>query len=163
MNASRKFASVLITVTVALVAAACATSYAKRESDGQYGYSDKKISDDEFSIVAAGNRLTSEQRVAEMALLRAAHVTEEQGRTHFVIVKQAAQSLNVSRTVFLPLPIGAGGMPVTLPVGQGSEKEPLAYVLIRLVPKNTTPPPDAIDAHAVIARLGKEFEGKSVP
>jgi len=160
MIASQKIAMVWIAAAVALAVGACATGYGKRDSYSDYGYSDKKISDDEFSIVATGNRLTSEQRVAEMALLRAAHLTQEQGRTHFIIVKQAAQSLNVSRTVFLPLPIGSGGMPVTLPVGEGSEKEPLAYAVIRLVPKNTPPPPDAIDAAEVIAQLGKELEGK---
>jgi hypothetical protein len=160
MPAISKMASALVAAALVLCLAACETSYAKRETYGPYGYTDKKIGDDEFSVVANGNKFTSQQRVADMALLRAAHLTLEQGRTHFVIIKQETQSVSVRRTMMVPFPIGAGGMPVWLPVGEREEGEPRCYILIRLVPKGTSPPPDAIDAAGVLADLGKELEGK---
>jgi hypothetical protein len=154
-----KLVPTLIAAALVLSLTACETSYAKRETYGPYGYTDKKIGDDEFSVVANGNKFTSQQRVADMALLRAAHLTLEQGRTHFVIMKQETQSVSVRRTMTVPFPIGAGGMPVWLPVGEHDEAEPRTYLLIRLVPKDTAPPADAIDAAAVVADLGKELGG----
>src|SRR5262245_50057013 len=76
-----------------LAVAACETGPTKYTKGGeflgsQYGYSDKAMGADEYSIVVTGNPRTGRQQVADIALLRAAHLSREHGRTHFVIMNQ---------------------------------------------------------------------------
>lgn len=151
MNRQRLF--ILTALMMAASLGACATAYHKRGAFDEFGYTDKKIGDDQFSVTANGDHRTPQVRVAAIALLRAARLTQEQGRTHFVIVKQGAQDLDVVETIVVPLPLG--GVPI--PVGESATTEPVAYVIIRLVPRDAPPPADAINAADVIAQYGKEF------
>jgi hypothetical protein len=138
------------------------TSYIKADADrgASYGYRDKEIGDGEFSIVATGNRLTAKERVAEIALLRAARIAEERGRTHFLIVTQRAERLRNTRTrqvlIFLPGP--AGLIPAPIPVEEQTTMEPMTVLLIRLLPLTTDYPKDALDAAEVIEHLASKFQ-----
>jgi hypothetical protein len=105
--------STIILSIVGLAGCARPTGYVKANSlfsSTAYGYSDKRINGDEFSIVVLGNSRTSEARVAEIALLRAAHLTKEDGRTHFVIMKQKAVTTEaaVLHQFVYPMVIGTG-------------------------------------------------------
>lgn len=143
-------------IILGLVACGGPTGYTKANPlwTTKYGYSDKRINDDEFSIVVTGNPLTSKARVAEIALLRAARLTKEAGRTHFVIIKQKTETLEAAGLISLPL----GGLLVWVPVGEKTTEEPTAIVLIRLLPLQPDYPLDALDAATVIEHLAKHLE-----
>ena len=151
MNRQRLF--ILTALMMAASLGACATAYHKRGAFDEFGYTDKKIGDDQFSVTASDSRRTPQAHVAAIALLRAARLTQEQGRAHFVIVKQGVQDLDVVRAIFVPLPFYGAW----IPVGESAAAEPFAYLIIRLVPQDAPPPADAINAADVIAQYGEEF------
>jgi len=150
----------MILIILGLVGCARPTGYTKASSlltgTTSYGYSDKRINGDEFSIVANGNPLTSKARVAEIALLRAARLTQEEGRTHFVIIKQKTET--TEKTVLISIPLLVGGALVPVPVGEKTTKEPMAILLIRLLPLQPAYSPDALNAAEVIEHLAKHLE-----
>jgi hypothetical protein len=150
----------IILIILGLVGCARPTGYTKASSfltgTKGYGYSDKRINGDEFSIVVLGNPLTSKARVAEIALLRAAHLTKEEGRTHFVIMKQKAMS--TEKAVLISIPLWFGGPMVMVPVGEKTTKEPMAILLIRLLPLQPAYPPDALNAAEVVEQITKHLE-----
>lgn len=132
------------------------TGYTKRTAwNPQYGYGDKRIDNDEFSIVVTGNPLTSEERAAQIALLRAAHVTQEEGRTHFYILKQKTEVLDTEKLISFP--VGLGGIFVPVPVKTKASKEPTAILLIRILPIQDSYPSGALSASEIISRLSKYF------
>ena len=141
------------------------TGYVKAEGDrgASYGYRDKAVGDDEYAIVATGNRRTSRERVAEIALLRAAHIAEAHGRTHFQIVTQKAEDLRNTWTdqvlIFLPGPSGVL-MPMPIPVGEHTTMEPMTVLLIRLLPDAAAYPKDAVDAAQVVKQLESKLQSK---
>lgn len=134
------------------------TDYAKSNPDwgSMYGYNDKRIDEDEFSVVVRGNPVTSKERVAEIALLRAAYITQEQGKTYFLIEKEKTELMGAEELVSLPLPLG--GLPVWVPVGSKATKEPTAILLIRILATQAQYPSDALDAAEVIKLLSKQLE-----
>lgn len=152
--------SIIILIILGLVGCARPMGYTKAGSfltgTKGYGYSDKRINSGEFSIVVLGNPSTSKARAAEIALLRAAHLTKEEGRTHFVIIKQKAET--TERAVTISIPLFLGGVPVSVPVGEKTDKEPMAILLIRLLPLQPEYPPDALNAAAVIEQIAKHLE-----
>ena len=152
--------SIVILIILGLVGCARPTGYTKASSfltgTKGYGYSDKRINGDEFSIVVVGNPLTSKARAAKIALLRAAHLTKEEGRTHFVIIKQKAET--TEKAVLISIPLWFGGPMVPVPVGEKTTKEPMAILLIRLLPLQPAYSPDALNATEVIEHLAKHLE-----
>lgn len=122
----------------------------------RYGYSDKPIGDDEFSVVATGNSLTRRERVAEIAMLRAAHLTKEQGRTHFVILKDKTETLGAEAPILLNLSLS--GATALVPIGTQTSQEVTAILLIRVLPPAASYPPEAIDAVETIASLARRLE-----
>ncbi len=116
--------SIIILIILVLVGCARPTGYTKASSfltgTTGYGYKDKRINGDEFSIVVLGNPSTSKERVAEIALLRAAHLTKEQGGTHFVIIKQKTET--TEKAVTMSIPLFVGGVPVSVPVGEKTKR-----------------------------------------
>ena len=132
------------------------TDYVKANPNwtSPYGYSDKQIGNDEFSVVATGNPDTPKQRVAEIALLRAAHLTREKGRSHFIILKQKNQVMGAVESASLPL----GGLFVWIPVGTVPTEESTAILLIRLLPVQDSYPVEAILADEVIKSLAEKLE-----
>jgi len=153
--------SIIVLIILGLVGCARPTGYTKASSiwgtvEKGYGYRDKRINGDEFSIVVLGNPSTSEARVAEIALLRAAHLAKEEGRTHFVIIKQKAET--AGRAVTTSIPLFVAGVLVAVPVGERTTQEPMAILLIRLLPLQAAYPPDALIAAEVIEQLAKHLE-----
>ena len=138
------------------------TGYVKADAarGASYGYRDKEVGDGEFAIVATGNRLTDKERVAEIALLRAAHIAQERGRTHFQILTQKAERLRNTQTqqvlIFLPGP--AGFVPAPIPVGERTTMEPMTVLLIRLLPESGALPIDSVSAAQVIEHLAGKFQ-----
>jgi len=126
-----------------------------------YGYMDKYLGDDEFSVVVAGNRYTSPERVAEIALLRAARIAQAQGRSHFVVLNRKAGTYTMHQSRTVALPVVQAGIPrylAYLPVGENTRREPTVTVLIRLLPLQGAYPPDAVDAGGVVERLKGRFD-----
>ena len=154
--------AIIILTILGLVGCARPTGYTKASSSSfltdttSYGYKDKRINGDEFSIVVLGNKLTSKARAAEIALLRAAHLTKEQGRTHFVIIKQKTETTEKAVTISIPLFVG--GVLVPVPVGEKTNREPMAILLICVLPPQPVYPPDALNAAEVIEQLAKHLE-----
>jgi len=76
--------------TIILVLAGCATPYQSIESLNLNGggYADAQIAEDMFTVSFRGNGYTSRDRVDNMALLRAADITLENGFRYFIILDQ---------------------------------------------------------------------------
>lgn len=134
--------------------------YVKRDyfwNANDYGYGDKQIGEDEFSIAVTGTPATSPKRVAEIALLRAADLTLEKGRTHFEVMKR--KLVVVRSNVMTQVPISLAPL-IMLPVGSTPTKEPVAILLIRLLTKGASPASETFDAKEIAERLGKQLKSK---
>lgn len=151
-------AALLAALTGCATPSAGPTGYAKAEAErgASYGYRDKALGDDEFSIVATGNRLTTRERVAEIALLRAARIAQEHGRTHFLIQNRKAEPLQSTQTQSVTLFIG--GVWMWLPVDERTTMEPMTVLLVRLLPMQAEYPSNAVDAAATIEQLTRRLE-----
>jgi hypothetical protein len=157
-RAGTRIRGVLSAITGAAMVGLCActpiyfgpTGYTAANPDwgNPYGYSDKRIDDDEWSIVGKGNAKTSQERIAEIALLRAAHLTLDQGGTRFLVVNDKSEIQSGSQVVWVPLAPG-----LIVPVGSMPTREPISVLLIRIPPSGYSAPPGALDASEVIARL----------
>ena len=77
-----------LTLTFGGCALASATGYQPTGSDG--GYSELQLAPDMYRIAFQGNTYTSQERVADMALLRAAELALAQGAPYFVVLKPVA-------------------------------------------------------------------------
>lgn len=167
MNRKQRITSLcgaaLITVVVGC-AAPQPTGYEPLSLNGflpnPYGYCDKHVGDDEYTVVVHGNSLTSLERAARIALLRAAKLTIEQNRSHFLVMKRISEIMSTphSNTVTMFLP---GVIPFSLPVGELSPtREPDVVLLIRLLPADDSLDPDAINAAETIKNLEPELRSK---
>jgi hypothetical protein len=119
-----------------------------------YGYSSKQIGEAEYSVVVTGNRETSRQRVADIALLRAAYITKEQGHRHFVITQESAEMLSTNEMISAPL----GGLLVWEHVGERQTEEPHAILIIRLLPLASELPVGALAADQVITEIAPRID-----
>ena len=132
--------------------------YVKRDyfwNANDYGYRDKQIGEDEYSVTVTGTPATSTGQVAEIALLRAANLTLEKGRTRFEVMKQKL-TLVKSETMS-QIPISFAPL-IMVPVGSTPTKEPFALLLIRLLPKGSPPVPGTFDAKEIAERLSKRLK-----
>lgn len=75
----------------ALVLAACATvtPYQAATPGSQYGYGERRIEDNRYSITFNGNSLTERETVENYLLFRAAELTLAQGFDYFVVSRRA--------------------------------------------------------------------------
>jgi len=137
---------------LSLVACAAPTGYERASlwNDG-YGWSDKALGDGEHSITVRGNSLTSTERAADLALLRAAHLALEHDCARFVLVDQEA--LLRKQDQFDNAAVVRGGGTLVVPVQRRTTKEPVALLLIRLLPDDAPSTPGEVDAHALVAEL----------
>lgn len=88
----------LSSLSILLLLTGCATSYGPRGITG--GYSQTRIQDDIFTIVSDGNAYTHKSKVEYHALVRAAEITIQQGRTYFAIL---GSDLDIKTTqMFIP-------------------------------------------------------------
>ncbi len=91
--------------------------------------------------------------------MRASLLTKEERRTHFVIIKEKAET--TEKAVLISIPLFGGGVLVPVPVGEVGEKttkEPMAILLIRLLPFQPAYQPDAFNAAEVLEDLAKHWE-----
>lgn len=141
----------------ALAGCATPTGYTKADPvwSPRYGYRDKRIDGSEFSIVVNGNPHTSRERAAQIALLRAAYLTREEGARYFAILKDRKLSMKSSQLIAVPFV--AGGAVGLVPVVEQTTREPTALLLIRVLPSGAPPAAEAIDAEELIQRLGQQF------
>ena len=142
---------VLLVTVLAFTAMGCSslrpTGYVRASvwNDG-YGYVDRLIGPDEYSIAVHGNPLTSAESAAEIAFLRAAHLALENGYERFEILdrEEALRTRFVRSTA--PMGIGVSTMaPVKI--------EPLVVLLVRLSSTDRPLGPTVLDARAVVADL----------
>lgn len=117
------------------------------------GYSDQKVGENEHSIVAVGYKSTTKENTAQLALLRAARLTLEQGRQRFVIVHGTSTRQRIG-TVHT---IAISGSAIPIVVALGSSDEPTAILIIRLM-NDDEAPSDAYDAKAIEAAIAPVFK-----
>jgi hypothetical protein len=147
-----------IVLGLALVLAGCAarpTGYVDTSGafNGPYGYSTTSMGRDEYSILVRANSVTPDERVAQIALLRAAHLTIEKGGNRFNIIHSESVVYQYQRIK------SVGVFGAVIPVGTVSDEDKLAALVIHVSLPGTTPvAPDAIDAQQVVADLSSKLQ-----
>ena len=92
----------LVLGALALGGCASATGYQSAGADG--GYSELQLAHDMFRVAFQGNIYTSQERVADMALLRAADLALAHGARYFVVINHLRQSRNFPNMPHAPFP-----------------------------------------------------------
>lgn len=148
-----------LAVVIALLAGtACATRPTGYVDAGgtfaaPYGYGVTDMGGDEFSILLRANSATPSERVAQIVLLRAAHLTLEKGGDQFNIIHSESlvhQYQTVESVVIF------GGL---IPVAAGTGEDKLAALVIHVtVAGAASVAPDALDARQVVADLGARLQ-----
>jgi hypothetical protein len=120
---------------------------------GPYGYSTTSMGRDEYSILVRANSVTPDERVAQIALLRAAHLTVEKGGNRFNIIH--SESLGYQYQSINSVAIGG----VLIPVSTSPSENKLAALVIHVaMPGTTSVVPDTIDAQQVVADLSAKLQ-----
>lgn len=103
-------------LAVVILLAACASPYQPEGFGG--GYSETQLSENIFKVSFRGNGYTSEDRAADMALLRSAELALENGFKYFAVVDEQIRFSTVPtpcpRQQLLRLPVTA--IPHTAPL-----------------------------------------------
>lgn len=81
---------VALVAAAALLLAGCATEYQKSGATG--GFKETQLGPDLFRVSFTGNSYTSQEKVQDYALLRAAELTLESGARYFAVVSSKDQS-----------------------------------------------------------------------
>lgn len=93
MNETRLLACRLCgTAALALVMTACGGPTPYRPLDDGYGYSERKLEANRYSVSFAGNSRTPRQTVEDYLLYRAAEVTLTNGYDYFVLARQDTEA-----------------------------------------------------------------------
>ena len=125
-------------------------------NDG-YGYEDRVVGQDEYSVVVRCNPRTSMERAARIALLRAAHLTLENGHERFEVLDQEtahrAQDIMTNVAAYSSR-TGA----ILVPVNKATTREPVAVLLVRMVPADHPLEAQVLDARQVVADIEPELE-----
>ncbi len=148
-----------VALIAAIVLAGCAQPTGYRVQENFFGgartdgYTDQIVGENEHSIVAVGNIRTTKERAAQLALLRAARLTLEQGHQRFVIIHGTStlQRIGTAHTIAI------SGIVVPIVVRLNSNGRPTAILIIRLMSDDEAPP-DALGAKAIEAALAPVFE-----
>jgi hypothetical protein len=147
----------LMVLCLLLVATGCATRptgyVAAHGSYSTYGYSDSAEGSGDYSILVKANPATSDERVAQLVLLRAAHLTLEKGANRFIIIHSQNRTAPSERVAVIYI---AGG---AIPVSVGTDENKLAALVIHVLPPDATPArPESIDAQRVVTELSAKLE-----
>lgn len=131
------------------------TGYEKTDPvwGSQFGYRDQRISPDEYSVIVSGTPSTPAQQVADVALLRAAHITRENGGRHFVVRDAEVSVLSSDETVSAPIL----GLFLWFPVARRSTEEPLAVLLFEIVREGDGSSEGHVLADTVIETLSEKL------
>ncbi len=81
---------IAVTLLVTLMTACAATEYQSFGSTG--GYRDTQLAPDVFRVSFLGNGFTSDERVQDFVMLRAAELTLANNANYFVVISSADQS-----------------------------------------------------------------------
>ncbi len=137
--------------------AGCATpptGYERGEARAGYGYTDKEVGPNEYSITVSGNPQTSLDRVAAIGRLRAARLAREKGFEHFLVLHDNRDFLLEHHTVRL----SSGFYVIPGPARVYSHDIPTYVLVIRLVSDHSAHP-DALHVDEVegsaLRRLGE--------
>lgn len=123
-----------------IVAGGCATQpsgptgYVERPRDTSYrsyGYKDKKLGPEEFSIFVAGNPRTQLARTKNIAMLRAARLAKERGYAYFAVLTQLHQ---VEQELHHHISCGFKNLFACLPEDTYEVDTPISVVVIKLLP-----------------------------
>jgi hypothetical protein len=79
--------TLLVAIFLSLSLAGCKTTYKKDGFMG--GFTDTRMSENVWRINVRGNGLTSEERVSDIVILRAADLATQNGFSHFAFVSEA--------------------------------------------------------------------------
>ena len=75
----------VVLAALALAACATATPYQPAARNGDYGYVERKIEDNRYTIQFNGNSITERETVESYLLFRAAELTLQHGFDYFVV------------------------------------------------------------------------------
>jgi hypothetical protein len=136
-----------------LVATACATRptgyVAAYRSYSTYGYSDNAEGGGDYSILVKANPATSDERVAQLVMLRAAHLTLEKGANRFVVIHSQILCAPSERLAAI----------YNIRVSVGTDENKLAALVIHVLGPDATPAaPESIDAQRVVTELSAKLE-----
>ncbi len=150
-------------VGVVLMLAACASApyYVAAERSGDVGYSEQKLENDRFRVSYTSRAGAGREEATQFALLRAAQLTLEEGRTWFDVLSnraQTAQARSSGPRISLGGSVGsvggrtATGVGVGLGFGGGGQSTAQTVVLeVRL--GDGPKPQDAYTAASLAANL----------
>jgi hypothetical protein len=152
--ASRAVAVLLGCVLFTLGCALRPTGYvAASYRNSNYGYSDNSEGSDDYSILVKGNEATSAERVAQLALLRAAYLTLEKGGNRFTIIHSESLAAQFDRLTAFPL------WGVSIPVSTGTSESKIAALVIHVLHPDTAPAaPGVLDAQMIVADLSAKVQ-----
>ncbi len=126
----------LLALTFGGCALASATGYQPSGPDG--GYSELQLAPDMFRVAFQGNTYTSQERVADMALLHAADLALAHGAPYFVVLNQLRESRSFPNPPYVPFPYASYGYaywgPATPPIVVRDHRAELAIKLLREEP-----------------------------
>lgn len=110
-----------------------ATAYQPAGADG--GYTELQLAPDMFRVAFQGNPYTSQERVADMALLRAADLALARGAPYFVVINQLRQSRSLPNPPVVTIPYASYGHafwgPANSPMIVQDHRAELAIRLLR--------------------------------
>ena len=125
-------------------ALASATVYQPAGSDG--GYSELQLAPDMFRIAFQGNIYTSQEQVADMALLRAADLALARGASYFVVLNQLRESRSFPYAPAAPFPYASYGYAYSGAVPAPVVRDHRAELAIRLLQGEPGPSVSAYSA-----------------
>jgi len=80
----------VLTTSIALLAAGCATTYTSADDGIGGGYSEIRLAPDSYRVIIEGNGFTSRAEAEQFAMRRCAELTLEQGKRYFVLERHSA-------------------------------------------------------------------------
>jgi hypothetical protein len=137
----------VLLIGVALVLAGCATGYQTMGFTG--GFEEIKLSQDTYRISVSGNGFTSRSRAENIALLRAAELTIQDGYERFAVLggrvsQEFSGTTNITVNRIGNTAIASGGDPIFKPGGD---------LVIRMVAKGDPAFATALDAQLIQSQL----------
>ena len=148
---------VVVLLVLAIVISGCASGYHPETWTG--GYSDTQIAADKFRVSFQGNAGTKPGRVLDLAMLRCAERTLENGHRYFVVLSDWQGSASTQSSAFTqyynhPSSSGYGAQAMAVTTMQTTSK-PSASLVIQTFPDR--PGPQALDAQFLGESIGKKY------
>ena len=137
----------VLTFSLCVFLAACATKYQEKGFGG--GYTDIRLNSDTFQISVSGNGYTSKERAQNIAMLRAAELTIQNGGERFIVLSGRIESEYSGST-----PIVANRVGGTVIVSGGdSVFKPGGDLTIRIVKQGDPNYANALDARLIDSQI----------